>query len=137
MTRFLCVAGLFALMLASSAVTTAAQDEKPGKGKGKGGAGMVDRIFDSADANKDGKISKDEYKKWTEEFAARIKEKTGKDLPAPKGSVDDRFAGLDTDKDGFLSKEELAKSFGGRGKGKFEGKGKGKGKADGDAPPSE
>src|SRR5947209_1325742 len=57
-------------------------------------------IFKSADADKDGKVSKDEFKKF---MANRPRFKDNPDL------IDRVFERLDTDKDGFLSLEEFKK----------------------------
>ena len=56
------------------------------EGKKKGGG------FESMDANKDGKLSKEEFSKNQKDPA----------------KAESRFAQLDTNKDGFLSKEEVA-----------------------------
>ncbi|WP_430540496.1 hypothetical protein [Pseudoxanthomonas japonensis] len=48
----------------------------------------ADEHFASADANKDGRLSRDEVK--------------------DKGRFAERFDALDTNKDGFLSRDELA-----------------------------
>ena len=79
---------------------------KPGAGKpGKGGHGMmIAKLFEKADANNDGKVSLDEFKKAVEN--------------APKGKLKDHpekaaklFKRLDADGDGFVTKEELKKAM--------------------------
>ncbi|GIW82699.1 MAG: hypothetical protein KatS3mg105_4506 [Gemmatales bacterium] len=83
------------------------------------------QFFEKLDANKDGKISKDEYLKILD----RVKEKIGADkAEKARGFFEKRFQLLDTNKDGSISKEEFKKGIeermkqlkgGFRNKGKF------------------
>lgn len=90
-----------------------ADDTKPAK-KGKL-AGKVDKskMFETMDANKDGKISKDEFKAGMEKAAEKLKEraadKGGKAAGALDKIADKVFEKLDADKDGSVSKEEFEK----------------------------
>jgi Ca2+-binding EF-hand superfamily protein len=74
------------------------KDEKP---KGKALAG---KMFEKMDANSDGKVSKDEFKKFFEE---RLKDK-GKGEKAGELMVR-LFDKADANADGYLNKEEFAK----------------------------
>jgi len=123
MNRILFATGLVALM-AVTCTLTAADEEKPGKFKGKfDPAQMVTKMFEKADADSDGKVSKEEYTKFTEEMAAAIKARTGKGGEGKGPDAATRFTAMDTDKDGYLSKEEMTKAMAERMKG-FGGKGK-------------
>lgn len=68
---------------------------------GGGGRGDPAARFAAADTNKDGKVSK-------EEFKASLPEQV-------QGRADELFEARDTNKDGFLSPEEMAAGRGGRG----------------------
>jgi hypothetical protein len=89
-------------------------DDKTAK-KGKL-AGKVDKakMFEQMDANKDGKLSKDEFKAGLEKMAEKLKEKAG-DKGGGKAAgmldkiADKVFEKLDADKDGSISKEEFEK----------------------------
>ena len=71
---------------------------KPGESAGRGQ--MMGQLFKKADANNDGKVTLDEFKKATEN--------------APGGRLKDMadkiFTRLDSDADGALSAEELKKA---------------------------
>lgn len=89
-------------------------DTKPAK-KGKL-AGKVDKskLFETMDANKDGKISKDEFKAGMEKAAEKLKERAadkggGKAAGMLDKMADKVFDKLDADKDGSVSKEEFEK----------------------------
>jgi Ca2+-binding EF-hand superfamily protein len=62
------------------------------------GGEKVDKVFDRLDDNKDGSLSAEEFKKLAERKAAGL------------GDIAEQFKKLDTNKDGKLSKEELSKS---------------------------
>jgi hypothetical protein len=78
--RTLLTAALAALLSLPLALSAADEAKKKGGG------------FESMDANKDGKLSKEEFTKNQKDPA----------------KAESRFAQLDTNKDGFLSKEEVA-----------------------------
>ena len=97
-------AAVFALSLTVGAMA----DDKPAKPGGKrpggvGGGQMLTKLFEKADANGDGKVSKEELKKALENAPmGRLK-----DNPQ---MIDKLFERLDANKDGFLTKEELQKA---------------------------
>src|SRR5690349_12343902 len=109
MRKLFMALGLLAVMvLVGAPVTRADDDDTPKKGRLKGKlkgkvAGGLDKLFDRADANGDGKISRAEFRKF---FAG-----LGKGKLAGKGKVlaDRIFDKLDADEDGYLSKEEFRK----------------------------
>jgi len=88
-------------------------DEKP-DAKGKLGkfAGKIDKakIFAKLDADSDGKLTKDEFKKFTETIGEKLKDK-GKGGKLPEGALGDKlFEKMDANKDGSVSKEEFEKA---------------------------
>ena len=92
----------------TGATALADDDKKPAKGK----FGSVDKskIFEQMDADKDGKITKEEFKKTREAMAEKLKDK----LPAGAAGkmeklLEGQFDKMDADKDGKLSKEEFEK----------------------------
>src|SRR5262245_15171690 len=92
---------VLAVVVASVLVGTAAADDaKPGKGEGKGkrdGAALFKRL----DANNDGKITLDEFKKLGERAQGKVKDRPelGERL----------FKRLDANNDGAISPEEAKK----------------------------
>ena len=90
------------------AVTGAARaDDKADKKKKKGPD--LDTVFAKLDANKDGKLSKDEFSKVMEEIKKKKDDAAAK-KPAKGGKmVGQLFTKLDTDKDGSISKDEFKK----------------------------
>jgi hypothetical protein len=111
MKRTLLLSGLAALFLAAGAMA----EDKPGQKKpgdakrppmgkfdGKGKGQLAEAMFKRLDADGDGKISKDEFKKFGEN--------------APGGKLKDRpqvgekmFERLDANSDGFISADEFKK----------------------------
>jgi hypothetical protein len=104
-TMRLAIAATVAAFLAAGSAF--AGDDNPGAGadKGKAGAGrgeMLMKLFEKADANGDGKVSLEEFKKAIEN--------------APKGKLKDKpemidklFKRIDANGDGFITKEEMKK----------------------------
>lgn len=89
-----------ALLAASPALAVAAGDD----GVDKPRRPRADQIFDKADTDKDGKLSKaelDAFEKARDE--ARKARREAKQA--------ERFTRTDTDKDGFLSRDELKAEF--------------------------
>lgn len=132
MVRALCFAALIGFVM--SVAGAADDDKKPEPGKGKfGGKGGFDKgkMFEKMDANGDGKLSKEEYTKFFEGMAERMKDKGG-DKGGKFNPADMAAKGwekLDPKGTGTVTKEEFEKSggFGGGpgGPGGFKGKGKG------------
>jgi Ca2+-binding EF-hand superfamily protein len=114
MKRFLSAMTVFGVALALSGVVTA--DEAKAKGKGGKGTKKMnpEALFKKLDANGDGKISPDEFKKLAELG------KGGKLKEHPE-VLEKIFGRLDTNKDGSLSLEEF-KKFGEMRKKKGDGK---------------
>lgn len=107
MLRKLVLAAVLAC-LCTPAGAVAEDEKKPAKGK----LGNVDKskVFDQMDADKDGKITEDEFKKAREAMAEKLKDK----LPAGATGMmekllDGQFEKMDADKDGKLTKEEFEK----------------------------
>jgi hypothetical protein len=109
----------FALLAALVAFAPAvvAGDDKPAAKK-PAAKGKIDRtkLFGTMDADGDGKVTKDEYKKGMEGVAEKLKEraadkgKGGAALEKLGGQLADRaFDALDADKDGTLTQEEFDK----------------------------
>src|SRR5712691_13070218 len=105
MKRWFVLAGVLALSIVAFSVQ--ADDEKPAAGKrpgakGKGGDAMIEMIFKKMDANGDGKLTLEEFKKAVESRA------TGKlkDNPEMIGKV---FERMDANGDGYVTLEEFKK----------------------------
>ncbi|MGL4551253.1 MAG: EF-hand domain-containing protein [Gemmataceae bacterium] len=97
------VVSLSAVLLLAAGVALADGEKKDEKPKDKGKA-LAGKMFEKMDADADGKVSKEEFKKASEE---RLKDK-GKGDKA--GEFMARlFDKADADADGFLNKEEFAK----------------------------
>ncbi len=114
MKRFLMLAAL----LAFAAPAVYADDEKPAEKKK-----AVDKTkaFATIDADSDGKISKEEFKKSMEKLLEKAKEKVessgkgkgkGGDMleKVLEKVADKAFEKLDADKDGSISKDEFEKA---------------------------
>jgi hypothetical protein len=77
---------------------------KPGAGKrGAGGGMMLAKLFEKADANGDGKVSLEEFKK----AIANAPQGRLKDKPEAAAKL---FKHFDADGDGFVTKEEIKKA---------------------------
>jgi Ca2+-binding EF-hand superfamily protein len=105
MRRTLLTLGLLAATLAATVTTASAQPPGPGKIRDhrKGAAGgkptaAAEALFDKADANHDGKITKEEFRR----VAASVPV-----LKIKPGDADKLFARLDSNRDGFLTKAEI------------------------------
>lgn len=87
-----------------------ADDEKK---QPAGKIGNLDRakMFEKMDANGDGKVTKEEYKKYREQASAQLKEKAKNEkLAGLLDSVLDKlFEKMDADGDGKITKEEFEK----------------------------
>src|SRR5947207_678054 len=87
----------------------AARADDPPKGKKGKFARDPEKIFEFLDADKDGKLTKEEFKKITEKLAELGQGKL-KDKPELLEKIGERlFEKLDADKDGTISKEEFKK----------------------------
>ena len=111
MLRKVHLAALFCF--SCTAAMTFADDEKkktdePTKPTAKG---KIDKskLFEQMDADKDGKVTKEEFKKFRETMAEKLKDK----LPGGGAMLDKLFDGMfekmDADKDGVVTKEEFEK----------------------------
>lgn len=93
---------------AFAATSTFADDAKPEKAKPK-----LDKAkaFDKLDANGDGKLSKEEFKKGFDKLKELLTEKGGEKAKklVEKMDADKTFEKIDTNKDGSISKEEYEK----------------------------
>lgn len=105
---------LFAAALLFAAPAAFAADEKKADEKK---AGKFDRtkLFDTMDADGDGKVTKEEFKKGMEKLAEKLKEKAGDKsgamLEKLGGQLADKaFEKLDADGDGKLTREEFEKA---------------------------
>jgi polyhydroxyalkanoate synthesis regulator phasin len=95
---------------------TARADDDPKKAaptKAVGKAGKVDRakLFDTIDTNKDGKITKEEYKAFLDAAKKKAEEKGkgGKAAGKAVEMMEKVFEKMDANKDGVVSKEEFEK----------------------------
>ena len=114
MLRKLLLAAVFCF--AGTVATAFADDEKkaeePTKPDAKGKLANRDqsKMFERMDADKDGKVTKEEFKKFRETLAEKMKDK----LPGGAGMLDKLFDGMfekmDADKDGILTKDEFEKN---------------------------
>lgn len=90
--------------LLSLGSTLAVAQEGDGKGPPSGGEGRggnrLAEFLKRADANGDGKISKEEF--------STLQPRGGSEGRAPAGSVDERFARLDGNSDGLVDQTEIA-----------------------------
>ncbi len=100
-------AALSALSLIAFALPAIAADEKAQKKAAKIGID-IETIFKKIDGNNDGKLSKDEFAKLSDEIRAKG-EKAAKIADRIKASANDLFARLDENKDGSLSLDEVKK----------------------------
>src|SRR5205823_2215076 len=95
---------LFALgLLATAALTVAppaafGQDPRPIRKAPADHRGKAEALFDKADKNHDGKVSKEEFRKALGGIPG---------LKLGAAIADKLFARLDTNRDGFLTKEEI------------------------------
>jgi len=107
MLRKLLLAAAFCVCCAVA--TSFAADEKKPPAKGKLGNLDKSKLFEQMDADKDSKVTKDEFKKFRETMAEKIKDK----IPGGAGMLDKVFDSLfekaDADKDGIITKDEFEK----------------------------
>ena len=93
--------------------TVEADDEKKADAKK---ATKLDKakLFERIDADKDGKITKEEYKKFFDGLMEKMKDAGKGEKLAGKmdGLADKSFEKLDADKDGKITKEEFEKADG-------------------------
>ncbi len=99
-----------ALGLACTVAASFAADDKKPAAKGKGAGLDKAKMFEMMDGDKDGKVTKDEFKKYRETMAEKMKDK----LPGGGGAMleklfDGMFEKMDGDKDGKVTKEEFEK----------------------------
>jgi hypothetical protein len=107
----------------SKPVETAKPDDAP---KGKLAKADRGKLFEKMDTNSDGKLSKDEFKTFTEAMKEKLKEKGGKAEKILEKAGDafgeKMFDKMDANGDGEVSKEEFEKAeFPAMGKGKLKG----------------
>lgn len=104
MRRTLLTFGLLAAALAATVTTASAQGPAPTapkearKGAGGKATAAAEALFDKADSDKDGKISKEEFRRVAASIPA---------LKLKAGDADKLFTQLDTNRDGFLTKAEV------------------------------
>jgi Ca2+-binding EF-hand superfamily protein len=104
MIRCLWMLGMTTALVLATAVSGADGDAAK---KAKGGKD-TDALFKKIDANGDGKISKEEFRKFFADMAAKVGKL--KDNPDMAEQIADKiFDKLDANGDGFLSKEEFQK----------------------------
>ncbi len=82
-------------------------DKKPDPAKGKGKFDRA-KLFARIDADGDGKLTREEFKKFGEMIRDRLQDK-GKGGKLPVGFGEKLFDRLDANKDGVISKEEFEK----------------------------
>lgn len=102
---------LFTAFALFAGIATAADEEKKDKGKEQ-----ADKMFGAMDKDGNGKVNKEEFKKFFEE---RAKEK-GKAGDKIATFADRLFGNLDADSDGSVSKEEFGKFRDSLGDGKLK-----------------
>jgi Ca2+-binding EF-hand superfamily protein len=105
MTRKLFAA---ALLCALCTATANADDEKKAAKFDKA------KLFERIDADKDGKVTKDEYKKFFEAVGEKMKDAGKGEKIAGKldGLAEKSFEKMDADKDGKVTKDEFEKAEG-------------------------
>lgn len=113
---FLLTAFLFAVGYAAADEPKKADPAKPetkpdDAPAAKGKAAKVDKakLFEKLDANADGKISKDEFTKWTDGIKEKLKEKGGKGEKIADAMTGKMFEKMDANADGEVSKDEFEK----------------------------
>lgn len=108
MTRKLFAAALLCLCCAA---TADADDDKKAK---KAANFDKAKLFERIDADKDGKVTKDEYKKFFDTLAEKMKDAgKGEKIAGKLGDVADKsFEKMDADKDGKITKDEFEKADG-------------------------
>jgi polyhydroxyalkanoate synthesis regulator phasin len=113
----------FAAVALFAAAPAVADDEKKTDDKKPGRLGAraakVDKakVFELMDADKDGKLTKDEFRAGMDKVIERMKEKGGERAEKAAGALEKlgdtlgqkAFEKLDADKDGSISKEEYEK----------------------------
>jgi Skp family chaperone for outer membrane proteins len=106
---------LFLLAAFAGAATAAfgedTKAEKKAEKKGKAGAIDKAKVFEKLDADADGKVTKEEYKKGFDKLKETLAEKGGEKAKAlvEKMDADKSFEKIDANKDGAISKDEYEK----------------------------
>lgn len=110
MSRKLFAAAVLGLFCAA---TAQADDEKKADDKKTTKLDKA-KLFERIDADKDGKITKDEYKKFFDGLIEKMKDAGKGEKLAGKldGVADKSFEKMDADKDGKITKEEFEKAEG-------------------------
>jgi Ca2+-binding EF-hand superfamily protein len=106
MRKIFCGMALSAMVLMVGFTRADEDEDAPKKGLKLDGR-LLDKLFDKMDADGDGKVSKEEFKKF---FAQLGQKRLGGKGKLGKGRLAGRlFDKLDSDGDGFLTKEEFKK----------------------------
>lgn len=102
---------LIAAVAFCGTVAVGADDEKKQPPAGKIGNLDKAKMFEKMDADGDGKVTKDEYKKYREQASAQLKEKAKNEKIAGllDSVLDKLFEKMDADSDGKVTKEEFEK----------------------------
>lgn len=92
-------------------VAVGADDEKKQPPAGKLGNLDKSKMFEKMDADGDGKVTKDEYKKYREQASAQLKEKAKNQKVAGlmNSVLDKLFEKMDANGDGKVTKDEFEK----------------------------
>jgi len=100
----LAIFGLISAVTVASAEDEKKPDAKPAKGK-------LDKtkMFEKMDANGDGKVTKEEFKTFSDALKDRLKDKGGKAGKVGELIGDKLFDKMDANADGEISKEEFDK----------------------------
>jgi hypothetical protein len=110
MTRKLMALAVVGLLCGTAAVTADDKKPEPTKPDAKGKLGKLDKakLFEKLDADGDGKVTKEEFKKFADQIKDRLKGK-GKGDKLPELFGEKMFEKMDKDGDGKVTKEEFEK----------------------------